>query len=66
MKKYLIFFLLQIPFLFGYSQRKYSLGVDAVLFHSLTNKQVKKDLFSEDFGLQIGFRKKLLTTTFFL
>jgi len=40
------------------------LGVDAVLFRSLTNKQVKKDLFSEDFGLQIGFRKKIIDYNF--
>jgi|GEM_PF-6144702 len=56
-KKYLLLYLLQFIFLTGYAQKKYSLGIEAVLYQSSTSDPQKKAGFSEAFGTQVTVRK---------
>lgn len=51
-------FMMLLPF-WGYFQKMYSFGVDALAINSLTKNIFKQALFNNDFGLQLGFRKNI-------
>lgn len=59
MKKIIVVFLLSYIFTSSFCQKNYSLGIDGMLYNSITKNQNKQALFHKDFGLQIGFRKNI-------
>ncbi len=65
MRKNILFFVFLVFFMKSYSQKKYSIGIDGVIYTSLTKSQVKQDLFSREFGFQIAFRKHTTDYNYF-
>lgn len=59
MKKLIFLILLVNLHLDLFSQKNYSIGIDGILFNSITRNTDKLSLFRKDWGLQVGFRKNI-------